>query len=97
MNQSRPDEIPITRQIFEMMIQKSDYGRLFHISNTVGMRQHALGFIENQIVCMFHENGNLHLGSLLKNNRREIPFQIINKNLISIFQLIGFFDRLPIY
>jgi hypothetical protein len=64
MDEPCPDKISITRQILEVMVEKSDDRGLFYISNTIGMREDSFGFIENEVVFFFYENRNFDFGSL---------------------------------
>ena len=78
------------------MIEKSDHARFIHLPDAIGMRKHAFGFIDNEIICSFFHNGNLDFWRLFKHHRRKVSFQVINGNLISGFEFCGFLGRFSV-
>lgn len=70
---------------------------MFYISDAIGMWEHSFGFVDDEVVSFFYQDGDFDIWSLCEDDGGEISFQIINKNLIPIFEFERFFNRFIIY
>jgi hypothetical protein len=85
MDESCTDEIAIGGEAFEMVIEKSDDGWLFDVSDAVGVGEDAVGFIEEQVVWLFFDDGEVDLWGFFQDDGREVSGEVINENAVSIF------------
>jgi hypothetical protein len=74
MEESGSDKISNAWEVFVMMIEKSDYARFRNIPDTIGVRKHAFGFIDDEIICSFFQDRNIKFWCFLENNRRKVSF-----------------------